>query len=72
MEAVEESKETRAGSALKTRLVETVILIVAAILVLRLIGAPPILILEVFGLAAILGISAVIAILVFGRRSRFR
>ncbi|MFH1578531.1 MAG: hypothetical protein ABIE25_00020 [Thermoplasmatota archaeon] len=72
MGAVEEQKEATASSALRTRLVEFTILVVASILVLRLIGAPPLLILEVFGLAAILGISAVLLIPEFGGKIRFR
>ena len=69
---MEEQKEATASSSRRNRLVEFAIVLVAAILVLRLIGAPTILVLEVFGLAAILGISAVMVILLFGRKTRFR
>lgn len=72
MESAEDYREARARSTQRDRLVEFAIVVVAAILVLRLIGAPIVLIIEVFGLAAILGISAVILILFSRRKIRFR
>ena len=72
MDAEEADKRARYGSAKRSRLVEFAVLVVASILVLKLIGAPDILILEMFGLAVILGISAVLLILVFGRKTRLR
>lgn len=72
MESAVDNKEARAKSTQRDRLVGFAIVVVAAILVLRMIGAPTVLILEVFGLAAILGISAVILILFSGRKIRFR
>ncbi len=48
-----------------------VAVVIVAIVLLRLMGAPALLILEVFGLAIILGVSAIIMILVMsGRLSR--
>jgi hypothetical protein len=72
VDAEEADKRARYGSAKRSRLVEFAVLVVVSILVLRLIGAPSILILEMFGLAVILGISAVLLILVFGRKTRLR
>ncbi len=60
------------GSRLRVHLLGFVIASLAAILVLTLLGAPPLLIVEVFGLALILGAGAVMIIIVFGGRQRTR
>ena len=70
MEAEEGREDKEAISPLRIRLIGFVILSVASIIVLRLLGAPPLLILEVFSLAAIVAISAVLIIIVFGGRTR--
>jgi hypothetical protein len=69
----EEGREDRKKiSPLRIRLIGFVILSVASIIVLGLLGAPPLLILEVFSLAAILAISAILIIIVLGGRTRIR
>jgi uncharacterized membrane protein (DUF373 family) len=72
VDAEEVYKEAMASAAQRRRITEFAILAVAVILVMRLIGAQPMLIIEIFGLAAILGISAVILILFVRRKPRFR
>ena len=72
MEAAEGRADRKAPAPLRIRLIRFVILLAASIIVLRLFGAPPLLILEVFSLAAILAISAILVIIIFGGRTRIR
>ena len=72
METGEGSEDRKALSPLRIRLIGFAIMSVAIAIVLGLLGAPPLLILEVFSLGAILAISAVLIILVLGGRTRIR
>ncbi len=57
----------RTISPLAIRVLALVIVCSASIFILGLIGATPILILEVFGLAALLAVSAVLIVIFFAR-----
>jgi hypothetical protein len=70
VEAAGETTASKPISPLRVRLIGFLIVAVASIIILTLYGASPLLIIEVFGLAAILGGSAIIVILVLGGRSR--
>jgi hypothetical protein len=72
MESGEESEGDREVSPMKAKAVAFVIVSLVAIAILVIIGAPPLLIIEVFGLAIILGVSAVMILIVFGRSPRIR
>jgi hypothetical protein len=68
-EGVEDGKES---SPVKAKAAAFVIVSLVAIAILLIIGASPLLIVEVFGLAIILGVSAVLIVIVFGRNPGIR
>ena len=65
--------EIRRTESLRARLLGFGIVSVAVIIALALFGAPPLLILEIFSLAIILGVSAVVMVIILrgGRRIRW-
>ena len=67
MASAEGRAERKAISRLRSLLIELVISSAAIVIILRLLGFPPLLILEVFGLAALLAIFAILVI-ILGRR----
>ncbi len=67
MESGEGPEGSREISPVRAKAVAFVFVSLVAIAILLIIGAPPLLIVEVFGLAIILGTSAVMIIIVFGR-----
>ena len=64
--------EVRRTASRRARLLGFVIVSVAAIIVLTFVGASPILILEVFSLAIMLAVFAVVIVIIFGGRRRIR
>lgn len=64
METEEGSEGRKRRSALRIRVIAFIILSVATIIFLTLLGASPILILEVFGLGGILAVSAIVIVIV--------
>ena len=66
MGAEEGSEDRKAVSPLEIRIIGFIIVCVVSVIVLALLGATPILIVEVFGLGAILAISAILIIIVMG------
>ncbi len=72
MESDEEHERTDRTKALRSRTIAFVVVSVGAIIFLLILGATPVLILEVFGLAIILALGAAAALLLFGRSPRMR
>lgn len=72
MEDGGEPSDRKVDRRFRNHLIGFVIVSIASIAFLSLLGASPVLILEVFGLAAILGISAVSIILIYGGRFQIR
>ena len=70
VESGEDPERRKTVSPLGIRVIGFIIACVASVFFLALIGATPILILEVFGLAAILAISAIVIIIAYGRGPR--
>jgi uncharacterized membrane protein len=72
VEDTEEPADSKPDSRFRNHLIAFLIVSLAAIAFLSYLGAPPLLILEVFGLAAILAISAVLIIIIYGGGIRSR
>lgn len=64
--------ERRRTASRRAKLLSFIVLSAAVIVVLSLLGFPPILILGVFSLAILLGVFAVVIIIVLGGRQRIR
>jgi hypothetical protein len=72
VEDTDEPADRKPDSRFRSHLIGFIIVSLAAIAFLSFLGAPPLLILEVFGFAAILAISAILIIIIYGGGMRIR